>query len=114
MLFLNLYDYIIPQQILVLLIVLGIPLLIILELYFANIRKIKHVKLIFGVVSIILGSTIIIIAIWGDIGWKSEDRQPVLGFDYRFIFYLSMIAAVGLIIRGIFLNNNSRTKCEIN
>ncbi|MFX1280170.1 MAG: hypothetical protein ACFFA3_12195 [Promethearchaeota archaeon] len=106
MVLLNLYDYQIPQQILGLLIFLGIPLMIILEVYFEKIRKIYHVKTIFGVLSILLGSIIVIIAIWGNIGWKPEYIQPVLGphySDYRFTFYVSIIIAVGLIIYGMLL-----------
>jgi hypothetical protein len=108
---LNLYDYQIPQQILGLLIFLGIPLMILLEVYFDKIRKTYHVKTIFGVLSIILGAVTVIIAIWGDIGWKPEYIQPVLGpdySDYRFTFYVSMIVPVGLILYGIVLIHKSR------
>lgn len=114
MFFLNLYDYHIPQQILGLLIVLGIPLMVLSELYLANIRRIKHVKTIFGVASIVLGSTIIIIAIWGDIGWQvhSENSDYTLAgpeFEYPFFYGISIVVCIVLVTRGIILIHRSKS-----
>ncbi|MFX1290206.1 MAG: hypothetical protein ACFFAG_04560 [Promethearchaeota archaeon] len=111
MFFLNSYSYHIPQQILGFLIVFGIPLLILFELYFTKIRKIKQVKIIFGVVSIIYGSVIIIIAIWGNIEFTKylENREySILGPDYRFIFILCIGLFIILVIRGMILINKSK------
>ena len=109
MFFLNLYDYHIPQQILGLLIVLGIPLMVLSELYLVNIRKISHAKIIFGVVSIILGSVIIIITIWGDIGWQENRDYSLLGFDYSFVFGVSILVCIFLVTRGIILIHRSKS-----
>lgn len=110
-----LYDNYLPKQILGLLLIPGILLMILLELYLDKIRKIKHAKIISGIVSIILGSNIIIVAIWGDIGWQvySEHRQyAVLGItlEYPYLLYISMIIAVVLITHGIILIHKYRIR----
>lgn len=115
MFILNLYDYDIAKQILGLLIVLGIILLILLELYLDKISKLKHAKIISGIISIILGTNIIIVAIWGDIVWQvyPEDEQYALlgiSFEYPYLFYISIIIAVGLILRGIILIHKYRIR----
>ena len=104
----NLYDYYLPLQILGILIVLGLPLIIVAEIILIRLEKIKHTKIIFGIISIIYGSVIIIIAIWEDIGWKSEYRQPVLGFAYPHLFALCIVLCIVLITRGILLIHKSR------
>ena len=107
MFFLNLYDYQIPQ-ILGFLIVLGFPLMILFELYLTKIRRIKHVKIIFGIVSIILGSVIIIIAIWGDIGWKENSEYTVTGPDFPHLFALCIALGIVLVTRGMLLINRGK------
>ena len=83
----NLYDYYLPLQILGILIVLGLPLIIVAEIILIRLEKIKHTKIIFGIISIIYGSVIIIIAMWDDIGWNYyiENAEPVLLFNYTII-----------------------------
>ena len=115
MFFLNQYDNYLPTQILGILIVLGILLMVLLELYLVKIRKIKHAKIISGIVWIILGSNIIIVAIWGDIGWEVYSEQiqyPVLGIrlEFPFLLYISMIITVVLITHGIILIHKYRIR----
>ena len=110
-----LYDNYLPMQILGLLLVLGILLMVLLELYFVIIREENHSKIIFGIVWIILGSNIIIVAIWGDIGWQaySEHIQyDVAGIRFEFpgLLYVSMIIAVALITHGIILIHKYRIR----
>ena len=108
----NLYDYYLPLQILGILIVLGLPLIIVAEIILIRLEKIKHTKIIFGIISIIYGSVIIIIAIWEDIGWNYylENTEYVIMFDYTIVFIISIIIAVGLITRGIILIHKNKNR----
>ncbi|MHA2337669.1 MAG: hypothetical protein ACXACX_10205 [Candidatus Hodarchaeales archaeon] len=108
MFFFDFYDYYIPQQILGFLIVLGIPLMILSEMYFTKVRRIKHVKIIFGATSIIFGSAILIIAIWGDIGWRENREYTVTGFDYGHLFALCIVLCIVFVIRGMILINKGK------
>jgi hypothetical protein len=114
MVFLNLYEDYLRTQILGLLLVLGIFLLILLALYL-DIRKTKFGKIISGIISIILGLSIIFVAIWGDIGWEAHSENGeyrVLGitFEYPSLLYISLIIGTVLITRGIILIHIYRIK----
>ncbi|MFW9823447.1 MAG: hypothetical protein ACFFE4_10955 [Candidatus Thorarchaeota archaeon] len=101
---LDLYEINRPEQILGLLIFCGIPLILLFEFYLRRRGKTKHVNVIFGIISIILGSVILIIAIWAQISWK-EPTYPVLGPDYRWLFPLVIVICIILVGRGmIFIN----------
>ena len=75
-----------------------------------KLRRIKHVKIIFGIVSIILGLVIIIIGIWEDIGWNYylENCSPCIMADYTSVFALSIVLCIVLITHGIILIHKSR------
>ena len=108
----NFFDFYIPLQILGILILLGLPLIFFTEAILIRLGKIKHTKIAFGIISIIYGSVIIIIAIWEDMGWNYylENTETVILFNYTIISALSILLAVGLIIRGIILIHINRIK----
>jgi predicted nucleic acid-binding Zn ribbon protein len=74
-------------------------------------RRIKHAKLIFGIILIIFGSAIIIVAIWGDMGWNYylENCGTIIMFNYTAVFALCIVLCIVLVIHGIILIHKGKT-----
>ncbi|MHA1985871.1 MAG: hypothetical protein ACW98D_04450 [Promethearchaeota archaeon] len=106
----NLNDYKIPLKILGILILLGIPLMILSEIILIKYRRIKHAKIIFGLISIIFGITVVIIGIWEDIGWDYYLKicNPCIMANYTPVFALSIVLCIVLGTHGIILIHKSR------
>lgn len=102
---LNLYDYYLPQQILAALVYLGIPLMFLSELYLRNIRKANHATLIYGIGSIIHGSVILTVAIWGNIVYPQNKEYILPGLEFPHLFPVFVILCIILVARGMLLIN---------